>query len=381
MKHVLSLVIIVFVAYLGHGQCTDNSNVWSKSWTSCQKRINPNPLRPESHWILYEFNTNHYIDSSHIWNSNRPGESLDGIKDIIVDYSLDGEHWTELSTYSVAQAPESETYDGVSGPMFGNVYIKKILITVLNTHGSGDCATVGEIIFSINADECHGIIDDCGACNGPGAATWYVDADGDGKGDINHPLINCHQPDGYVDNYDDDCDNGQLGWAEIFPIFETSCNGCHIANTAGGLSLGSYESFLMGGNSCGASIIIGSTLVGVITIDNYAGCSSPISFPAMNDRTTAPLGPVELDMLQRWINGGAPEFCSEFCPQDDTVSITFDQGSIAYRQTSNEISSSSTIELESIVTFDAGSSILLDTGFTVAQGGQFIGKIDGCDEN
>lgn len=362
-------------------QCTDDSNLWAKSWTSCQKIFNPNPIRPQSHWILYEFNTNHYIDSSHIWNSNRPGESNQGIKDVIVDYSLDGDSWVELGSYTISQAPESDSYIGVSGPNFGNTYIKKILVTVLNTHGDGDCATIGEMIFSVNAEECHGVIDECGTCNGPGAPTWYVDADGDGKGDIDHPLVDCNQPEGYVDNPDDECDNGQLGWAEIYPMFETSCNGCHIANTAGGLSLYSYETFVHGGNSCGVNITSGTTLVGVITIDNYDGCMNQISFPSMNDRTGSPLGAIELDKLQRWINGGAPEFCTDFCLDFDDVSIAYDEGSFAYRQASVEITGSSLISDESSVTFDAGEAIVLNSGFSVLQGGQFIAKIDGCDKN
>jgi len=55
-------------------------------------------------------------------------------------------------------------------------------------------------------DTCEGTLDECGVCNGSGPATWYADTDGDGLGDPNDSQDSCDQPDGYVDNADDDCD-------------------------------------------------------------------------------------------------------------------------------------------------------------------------------
>jgi len=379
MRHLLLLFTIVYCCQVGHSQCVDNGNQWAKSWTSCQVRTNPNPIRSDSHWILYEFSDFHYIDSSHIWNANRNGESSDGIRDIVVDYSLDGQTWTELGSYTIPQGPETEDYQGIAGPNFGSIYINKVLITVVTTHGTGSCATIGEILFGVDASKCHGVIDACGECNGPGAPLWYVDADGDGKGSDSQTMESCEQPFGYVSNNHDICDEGQLGWEEIFPLFDNSCNGCHIANTSGGLNLGTYASFAQGGLNCGPNIATGTTLVSVITIDQYAGCTSPISFPSMNDRTAQPLTTDQLDMLQRWINGGAPELCTDFCPEDEIVNGTFTTGTIAYRQTSNEISSSALIESATLITYDAGQQMDLDTGFTVLQGGQFIAKLEGCE--
>ena len=380
MKKLLLLFAIVSSYQLGFSQCANSGNQWAKSWTSCQTSANPNPLRAASHWILYEFADYHYIDSSHIWNSNRNGESGNGIKDIVVDYSLDGQTWTELGNFTIPQASESANYLGAVGPNFGNIYINKILITVLTTHDGGGCATIGEMLFAVDATQCHGIVDECGECNGPGAPLWYVDADGDGKGSDSQTMSACEQPFGYVNNDDDICDSGQLGWDEIYPLFENSCNGCHIANTSGGLSLGSYATFIQGGLNCGTSLTTGTTLVSVITIDSYDGCTAPISFPAMNSRTASPLNAVELDMLQRWINGGAPESCTDYCPENEDVVITFSSGTIAYRLTSNEISSSSIIESATLITYDAGQQMALDPGFTILQGGQFIAKIEGCDQ-
>ena len=49
-----------------------------------------------------------------------------------------------------------------------------------------------------NTDECDGVIDECGVCNGAGKQTWYQDADEDGRGNPQVSVIECTQPAGYV---------------------------------------------------------------------------------------------------------------------------------------------------------------------------------------
>ena len=62
-----------------------------------------------------------------------------------------------------------------------------------------------------NADDdddlCAGIVDECGVCDGPGELTWYQDSDGDGLGNPEVSENACEQPDGFVENADDDDDN------------------------------------------------------------------------------------------------------------------------------------------------------------------------------
>lgn len=68
-------------------------------------------------------------------------------------------------------------------------------------------------------DTCPGATDECGVCEGPGIAAgfcdcdglvpetiWYIDTDGDGLGSSEDPISACEQPQGYVDNSDDDDD-------------------------------------------------------------------------------------------------------------------------------------------------------------------------------
>ncbi|MEE9373628.1 MAG: 3-coathanger stack domain-containing protein [Saprospiraceae bacterium] len=380
MKKIYILLVLIMLINIDlSAQCDGNGNQWAKSWVSCQVSINPNPIRGITHWILYEFNENHWIDSSHVWNANRNGESDTGLKDVIIDYSLDGNTWTELGLFTFAQGSESDLYQGFEGPIFGSQFIKKILITVQNTHGNGSCASLGEIQFQVDDSKCHGVVDVCGVCGGPEEATWYIDADGDGKGSSASTIQTCEKPMGYVDNTDDDCDSGELGWNDISGLFITSCNGCHIAASAGGLSLVSYASFSLGGNICGTSLKTENNLVSVITISEYNGCGLSISAPQMNVRSSSPITQTDLDKLQRWIDGGAPELCDDFCLENENVDSDFAMGTVGYFQARNQITSDAELDSATIITYDAGQEILLNSGFTVKIGGQFIAQIGGCD--
>ncbi len=55
-------------------------------------------------------------------------------------------------------------------------------------------------------DNCVGMVDECGVCEGPGTLAWYQDADNDGLGNPDVTVLACEQPDGYVANADDEDD-------------------------------------------------------------------------------------------------------------------------------------------------------------------------------
>lgn len=375
MRFLYIIILSLIFSDLSIAQCTDHGNNWEESWTSCSPNKNPNPIREEGHWILFEFDEPHYITTSHIWNANRTGESELGLKEVIVDFSGGDITWKSLGSFTFPMANESADYQGFEGPDFQGRLVEKILITVVNTYSDNACASLGEILFRVDNTQCHGEIDACGNCNGPGPATWYLDADGDGLGSDNSILVSCDQPFGYVDNNGDICDSGELGWDEISPLFQESCNGCHIEASAGGLNLGTYASFSEGGNICGFDLKSGTNLVGVITEPNFGGC---ISIPEMNARTGNPISQSDLDKIQKWIDGGAPETCIDFCIEDEVVTQHFDKGTVDYILVSEEISSTALIDSMTRIFFDAGMSIDLEDGFEVLRGGEFIAKMDGC---
>ncbi len=312
---ILPILIALLLSYQLNAQCTENGNLWQKSWVSCETSDNPNPDRDNSHWILYEFHEAHNITDSHIWNANRDGESQWGIKDVYLDYSTDGENWEALDIFpfTFPQAPESDTYGGVEGPNFGGIFIKKILFTVINTHGNGECASIAEVQFNIGDADCNGDYDACGICNGPGAPTWYADADGDGLGDLNVPLDECDQPIGYVSNADDLCDDGTPGWVNIASIFEEhNCTNCHNnTSLVSGLSLENHSNFMQGGNNCGSTILTGTTLVEIIGIELVNCENGTISDPMNGMQGVIPIEDEELALIQQWINAGAPELCTD----------------------------------------------------------------------
>ncbi|MBP6540934.1 MAG: hypothetical protein KA234_11430, partial [Saprospiraceae bacterium] len=41
-------------------------------WLSCQEAANPNPIRGNGHWIMYNLGHNYAMTTSTIWNFNTP---------------------------------------------------------------------------------------------------------------------------------------------------------------------------------------------------------------------------------------------------------------------------------------------------------------------
>ena len=333
IKYFSSFLYVLLMFQSGFGQdCVDGQswNNWEKSWVSCYTSNNPNPIRANSHWIMYSFDELQSISESHIWNANRRGESKLGIKRAIVDYSVDGNTWISLGTFDWPKAPEQSNYGGFVGPDFGGVFLRKILITVVESHGNGGCVSLAEVQFNVDPNACYGRLDACGVCDGVGERTWYLDSDGDGQGDPGRTMQSCEQPDGYVDNADDDCDTGVVGWTTVGRIFdENGCTGCHGNNAAGGLNLTSFQTAVQGGNKCGTNILTGTTLVDIITMDNYEGCGEALIGPSMNVRVGNSIDDEELDLIRRWVEDGTPQDCD--CPlgapdsDDDGVCDNMDQ--------------------------------------------------------
>ena len=379
MKKYFLFIIFLFIgSSFISAQCTENDNYWNKSWVSCTTSTNPNTSRGAAHWLLYDFQEAHFIDSSYVWNANRTGESGWGAKEVVIDYSLDGTNWLELGQYSFPQAPETSDYTGFLGPDFNGLLIKKILITILSTHDGGNCASIAEVQFQIDQTACSGVVDACGICDGPGPTTWYRDADEDGLGDANNTMEACSQPAGYVMDNTDNCDNGNIGWAEVGPLFaDNGCTGCHGENGASGLDLRSFATISVGGNKCGTNILTGTTLVDIITISGYSGCDEAIGIPSMNARVGNQLDAAELAEIQKWVNGGAPELCTDFA--GDCMEAEMDIATIAKDSyhAIEKINSTAVISNGS-VTYKAGAEINLLAAFEVKANSEFLATIESC---
>jgi hypothetical protein len=88
-------------------------------------------------WIQYVFDKPYLLDKMMVWNSNQSLESIIGFgaKDVTIDYSLDGEAWTNLGQFEFTQAPGLPGYAADTTVSFGDVPIKYVKLTITSNWG------------------------------------------------------------------------------------------------------------------------------------------------------------------------------------------------------------------------------------------------------
>jgi hypothetical protein len=87
-----------------------HSNIQSDMWLSAAEA-------PNSVWIRFDFEKEYKLHQMLVWNYNYPGSLLNaGFKDVIVEYSLDGQTWTE-----VPDVPQFEKGTGKNGYKYNTV--------------------------------------------------------------------------------------------------------------------------------------------------------------------------------------------------------------------------------------------------------------------
>lgn len=118
------------------------------SWISCALKTSPNPDRPNSHWILYEFDTPKSIESIQLWNSNLPDFSDIAIRQIAIDYSMDGATWTDIGTHDLSRPRGSAFYEGDVINGLETFTASYVLLTALDTYGS-QCAGLSEVKLAL----------------------------------------------------------------------------------------------------------------------------------------------------------------------------------------------------------------------------------------
>ena len=158
---VICFTILYISALFSQAYPDRHSTNLSDGWLSCQTSANPNPLRGNSHWIMYNLGDTYALTTSKIWNFNTParvnsdnngswslqplpGKLEDGMKDILIDLSTDGVTWKEHSRFTIPKAPGSSFYEGVFGPDFSGKTARYVLITATSNHG-GSCYGLGEL--------------------------------------------------------------------------------------------------------------------------------------------------------------------------------------------------------------------------------------------
>lgn len=154
MQKILLIAIFIMATSVNVlAQCfLDRHNTtWYDGWISCTTSMNPNPVRGESHWILYDLNYPYELFQMHIWNINSPDYWADGMQDIVIDISNDGVTWTEVGEFQIPMADVTSTYEGIDLFDFAGTQAQYVLITGLSNHG-GSCFGLSEIRIDV-ADE------------------------------------------------------------------------------------------------------------------------------------------------------------------------------------------------------------------------------------
>jgi hypothetical protein len=151
MKKIFILIAVAALfQHVGFAQCFPDrhSTNFFDGWVSCELGTNPNPIRGQSHFIMYDYGRLYQLGQMKIWNSNDPAHLDWGMKDVVIDYSDDGENWTEAGIFSFPQANGLSTYEGADGPDLNGIEARYLLITGINNYGNNDCFGLGEIKIS-----------------------------------------------------------------------------------------------------------------------------------------------------------------------------------------------------------------------------------------
>ena len=118
MKNIIITTCLLFWSNIFYAQCGSKAHTNNKNgaWLSCEKSVNPNPGRADSHWVLYNLGYVYSIGATRFWNYNVSGKTEKGMKNIAMDYSENGTTWHEAATFQSNQAPGNNNYTGEDGP-------------------------------------------------------------------------------------------------------------------------------------------------------------------------------------------------------------------------------------------------------------------------
>ena len=123
-------------------------------WVSCDKSVHEDHIqRGPTHWIEYDFGSTYSLHDIVFWNLNHPKYIDDGIKNLMVEYSIDGNNWTLHDTVSIPRGPASGFYEGHLGPDLEGVQARYLLLTTVDNYGGG-CYGLSEIkVFTTDQEE------------------------------------------------------------------------------------------------------------------------------------------------------------------------------------------------------------------------------------
>jgi hypothetical protein len=145
-KVLLALSLFLFILSGLTAQCCPDRHSTNAhdGWLSCSPSINPVPGLGNSHWIRYDFGQVHSLHQSIFWNINDPDRLADNIQRARIDYSTSGTNWTFYGIVDFIQATGNPKYEGFTGPDFGGVSARYMVITPIQNFG-GSCFGFSEM--------------------------------------------------------------------------------------------------------------------------------------------------------------------------------------------------------------------------------------------
>lgn len=151
MKSILICLSLFLSLNINAQNCTSTSHSVNinDSWKSCNEKLSPNPIRGNSHWVMYDLGYAYKLSTTRFWNYNVEGETEQGMKNIVIDFSLNGDDWTEIVNFQLSEASGTNSYEGEEGPNLGSTNTRYVLITAIDTWG-GDCPGLSEVKFDLD---------------------------------------------------------------------------------------------------------------------------------------------------------------------------------------------------------------------------------------
>lgn len=146
LKPTFFFALVFLLPGLSYSQCATDA------WLSCDTAANPHPARQAGHWIMYDFGYVYALGQSQVWNYNDLLNHDNGLRDIVIDYSLDGVNWQEWGTWTLQEATGLPDYGGQNGPHFSGIEARYLLITGLSNWG-GACYGMAELKIELG-NEC-----------------------------------------------------------------------------------------------------------------------------------------------------------------------------------------------------------------------------------
>ena len=84
------------------------------------------------------------LSKTWVWNTNDPDKVDQGFKTVRIDYSEDGENWTNWGEMTFPKAQGEAVYGGFAGPDLQNVKAQYVLLTAISNYGDATCAGCGQ---------------------------------------------------------------------------------------------------------------------------------------------------------------------------------------------------------------------------------------------